>query len=263
MKNNSAIYTGVVVHKRIRPKKHKLSYNVYTLLLDLSELEHLGRSLRLFAYNKWAMMAFYDKDHGQKKDTRLVAWVKSELRKADISSEGVKVSLLCYPRVLGYVFNPISIYFCYDKHDALIAVFYEVSNTFHETHTYLFQVDGAEKSIIRQNCRKRLYVSPFNDMDNQYHFKLTPPGKRFNITIQQSDGEGVFLTATFQGQRKLMTDRNLLICFVSIPLMTLKVIVGIHWEALLLWFKGLRLVKHRYRTHTIEVSSYKSDHKED
>jgi len=255
MKFESAIYEGKVLHKRTRPKYHSLKYKVFSLLLDLDELKLLDKKFFLFSYNRFGIISFWDKDHGQKNDTPLRAWVESRLKDSKITIEINRISLLCYPRIFGYVFNPISIYFCYDNNDDLFAILYEVSNTFHETHTYVLRVNKEEHFEVKQSCSKMLYVSPFVEMETDYYFKITPPKEDISIVIKQKDIEGIFLTALFQGKRKSLTNLGLLKCLMRYPFLTLKIISGIHWEALILWLKGIPFIPHEPSIPTIQSSN--------
>ncbi len=255
----SAIYSGTVLHKRVRTKQHKLTYRVYSLLFDLDELELLNKALHLFGYNRWAPIAFFDKDHGEKSGLSALAWVKKRLKEAKIQINGLKVTLLCYPRVFGYVFNPISVYFCFDKDGNLRAILYEVANTFKECHTYVFELNVSDKLKITHSCKKKLYVSPFIKLDTQYHFSVTPPRERFNLSIRQEDRNGPILFANFSAKRLPLTDLNLVCCLLKIPFMTVKVILGIHWEALILWLKGLPVIRHTASNPSIQNSNYNSN----
>lgn len=230
----SAIYVGHVVHQRHRPKKHHLRFRVFSLLIDLDDLPTLDR-LRLFAHNKWALFGFRDGDHGHGTDPR--AWVTEQLASRDLPAPG-KVRLLCYPRILGYVFNPLSVWFCDDAEGKPLATVYEVHNTFGERHTYV--LPATEK----QEADKAFYVSPFIGMDCHYAFTITPPGERVRVAINETENGEPLLYAAFIGESRPFTDATLLRLFFSHPLMTLKVTAGIHWEALKLWRKGIRFHPH-------------------
>ncbi len=231
------------MHRRTRPKQHKLSYDVTSFLLDLDELPRLDREVSGFGYNRFNLFAFQDRDHGPGTGEPLRPWVESHLAKADINLHGGPIRLLCYPRTLGYGFNPISIYFCYLQDQSLAAILYEVTNTFHERHGYLIPVESAD-DIIRHACAKELYVSPFIEMDMVYNFRIRPPSEAFALSIQETDKDGTLLFASFAGQREALTSRTSIMSFLRFPLLTLKVIAGIHWEALKLWLKGVPLVHH-------------------
>jgi uncharacterized protein len=237
----SALYAGHVVHSRLRPKRHKLSYRVFSLLLDLDELDGLSKSLKLFGYNRAALFSFHDRDHAGGRAPR--EWVLEQARAAGTELSQPRISVLCYPRILGYVFNPLTVWFCADGGE-LKAVLYEVHNTFGEWRTYVIPVGpGADK--IEQSCAKELYVSPFIDMDCSYRFRIEPPGSKVMIGVDDIDAQGLLLRASFAGERRDLTDRALLRAFLAYPLMTLKVTAAIHWEALKLMAKGVPAFRHR------------------
>ncbi len=244
----SCMYSGTVMHRRTRPKPHKLTYDVTSFLLDLDELRDLDKDIAGFTYNRPGLFSFYDRDHGPGTGAPLRAWVENHLGQAGIHLNGGPIRLLCYPRTLGYVFNPISIYFCYSRNagaETLAAVLYEVTNTFHERHGYLIPVDSAgDDGLITHACAKELYVSPFIAMDMTYNFRIQPPGDDFALGIQETDKDGTLLYASFSGRRQELTSRASVLSFLRFPLLTLKVIGGIHWEALKLWLKGVPLVHH-------------------
>ena len=127
---NSCIYNGTVIHKRYKPKEHFFKYSVFSLLLDLSELEILSDKIRFFSINRFNLISFFEKDHGNRDDTSLVGWVKKNLEQNQINTENIKIKLLCYPRIFGYVFNPLSIFSVYNQNDTLVSILYEVKNTF-------------------------------------------------------------------------------------------------------------------------------------
>ena len=248
---NSCIYNGLVTHRRFKPVKHSLKYKTFSLLLDLDELEKLDNKISIFSINKFNIFSFYHKDHGLRDGSSIKDWVIKTLNKFKISNEITKIELLCYPRIFGYVFNPLSIFYCYQKKN-LKAIFYEVKNTFNEQHTYVFKVIDGEK--IEQKCKKKFYVSPFMNMNTFYNFKLTTPREKLSVIIKQTDDTGTVLSATQVGDRKELNFRQLLINFFKYPLMTIKIISSIHFEAFLLWKKGA--IYRKRNTKTLNNLSY-------
>ena len=236
----SALYAGDVVHARTRPKRHRLRYRVAQTLLDLDELPRLDRKLKLFGYNRAGLFSFHDRDHGDGSGD-LRGWAHGKLAEAGCRFAPGAIRVLCMPRVLGHVFNPISVYFCNDADGRLGAMIYEVNNTFGQRHSYVLPVEGNQHPV-RQHCGKALHVSPFMPMDLRYDFALSPPADKVGVQVRASDAEGLLLDAAFTGQRQALDDANLLASLVAFPLMTLKVVAAIHWEALKLWLAGVPLV---------------------
>ena len=240
----SALYRGGVTHTRRRPKVHRLDYRVFWLLLDLDEIDDLDRRLRRFSRNRFNMLSFHDRDHGDG-STPLRTRITELLARAQVDIGDGAIRLLTMPRVLGFVFNPISTYYCFGPDQRLVAMVYEVTSTFGIRHSYVLPVapeDGA-RGLIRQGARKALYVSPFMDMAMDYQFRGHAPGEMVDLTVIGSDAEGVLITAGLSGDREPLTDRALMSAALSIPLMTLKVVVAIHWEALKLFLKGVKLTR--------------------
>ena len=246
MIKESCIYTGNVIHKRFKPKKHFFKYKVFSLFLDLSEIQLISKENLFFSYNKFNLISFFDKDHGDRDDSSLKDWIIKNLKQQDIETNNIKIKLLCYPRILGYVFNPLSIFFIYDKNSSLIAIFYEVKNTFGEQHTYFFKIEKKTK-LVENECKKKFFVSPFMDLESNYYFKIFYPEETLSIVIDQRDKEGKLLYASQDGKRSTLSSKNLLFSFLKHPLMTFKIISAIHYEALRLWIKGVKLVKKKIK----------------
>ena len=242
MIKNSFIYTGNVIHKRFKPKIHYFKYKVFSLLVDLSELELMDKSLKIFSYNKFNIVSFYDKDHGARDGSSIKMWVINNLKKNNIDTNNIQIKLLCYPRIFGYVFNPLSVFYVYDNNSNLISILYEVKNTFGEQHTYIFKTD-INQNLIQHVCKKKFHVSPFIEMDCIYFFRLLKPGNKISVIIDQNDKEGKVLYASQDGIRSEMTNANFIKSYLKHPLMTFKIIVAIHFEAFKLWTKGIKLIK--------------------
>ena len=246
MINSSCIYNGQVIHKRFKPKEHFFKYKVFSLLLDLSELSLLDKELKIFSYNKFNILSFYDIDHGPRDGTSLISWVKENLNNNNINSNEIKIKLLCYPRVWGYIFNPLSIFFVYDKNSNLISILYEVKNTFGEQHTYVFKIDK-DNQLFEHSCKKKFHVSPFIEMNCLYYFKILKPTDKLSVVINQNDDSGKLLFASQDGLKNELNNKNLMISYISNPLMSFKIIGAIHFEAFKLWIKGIKLVKRKFK----------------
>lgn len=235
----SGLYSGVVAHARLRPRMHRLRYRIFMTLLDLDELPDLGRRLRLFGCNRPGLIAFRDTDHLQGSGN-LRAEVRTLLAQAGLDGGGA-IRVLCMPRVLGFVFNPISVYFCHGADGRLVAMLYEVNNTFGQRHAYLIPVAKPDGGMIRQSCDKAFHVSPFMDMAMRYHFEVAEPGQDARLAVDGHTPDGPMITTSFRGARRELTDAAILRAVLAHPLLSLAVLAGIHWEAAKLLLKGLRL----------------------
>lgn len=238
----SALFEGEVVHQRFAPRRHRLRYGVFQMLFDLDEIPDMDRRLRLFSHNRFNALSFHDSDHGDGDGTPLRAYVERILAEADVRLEGGRIALLCMPRILGHVFNPLSVYYCHHADGRLAAMIYEVNNTFGQRHTYLIPAGAGDGRTVRQACDKDFYVSPFMDMDMRYEFRLAEPGATVATAIngRGPDG-GLLIFASFTGERRELTDAALARALAAHPFMTLGVVAAIHWEALKLVLKGIRL----------------------
>ena len=240
----ASLFRGSVMHARMKPVAHRFQYSVFNLLIDLDRLDQADDASRLFSVNRANLLSFHEKDHGRRDGSSLRRYVEEVLAPAGVDLAGGRVLLLCYPRLLNTVFNPLSVYFAYAASGALAAVIYEVRNTFGEMHSYVAPVRDGELSAagLRQERDKLFYVSPFNGMAMRYLFRLRPPTDTIAIRILEVDAQGPLLSATFNGARNPLTTLSLLAALGTAPLLTAKVVAGIHWEALRLWLKGMRLV---------------------
>ena len=246
MIKDSLIYNGKVVHRRFKPKEHYFKYNVFSLLINLDELTTIQNKIKIFSYNKFNILSFYDIDHGPRDGTSLISWVKENLNNNNINSNEIKIKLLCYPRVWGYIFNPLSIFFVYDKNSKLISILYEVKNTFGEQHTYVFKIDK-DNQLFEHSCKKKFHVSPFIEMGCLYYFKILKPTDKLSVVINQNDDSGKLLFASQDGLKNELNNKNLMISYISNPLMSFKIIGAIHFEAFKLWIKGIKYVKKKFK----------------
>lgn len=236
-----ALYVGRVMHMRFRPYRRHFVYRVFSMLADVGRLAELSQRLRLFSHNRFNLLSLHDRDHGPRDGSPLRPWIDGLLAAAGIDLDGGPVRLLCYPRVLGYVFNPLSVYFCHDRGGDLRAIVHEVRNTFGGMHTYVLPVDGAGRhGLVRQSCRKVFHVSPFIGMEATYRFAIRAPADDVSVVIRQDDPGGMLLSASFTGHRRTLDDRAILGLTARLPLLTLKVVAAIHWEALWIWLRGAR-----------------------
>jgi uncharacterized protein len=236
---SSCLYRGEVVHRRLAPVRHELRYAVYNLFADIDELPRLGTSLKLFSYNRFNLFSIDDRKFGPGDGTPIGDHVWSLVKKSAAGRDVAKVFMFCYPSVLGRVFNPLTVFYGLDSIGCLRLMIYEVNNTFGQRHSYVIPVG----ETAHQSCDKKFYVSPFNKVEGHYDFNIQTPGEELKLGIRLTNSEGPCLNAWFAGKKLALTDGALLKSFLSLPLLPLKIIGGIHWEAARLWSKGMRLVE--------------------
>lgn len=261
----SGVYAGKVTHRRLRPRNHFLRYRMFYMLFDIDEIDRLAETHWLFSRNRINMFSFYDRDNGNTFGTGngrldLRAYVENHLRASGMQPDGGAIHLMTMPRILGYVFNPLSVYFCYDRAGVLTGLIYEVNNTFNQRHSYVFSLGSSHdhKGPLHQKCAKEFYVSPFLDMELRYDFTITYPRETVSVAINGRDTDGMVIATAFTGKRREFSDGALLKLAFAYPLLSLKVIAGIHWEALCIWLKGVGLKPRpdsERQTRTIIASS--------
>jgi len=237
-----SLFPGDVMHARLKPFGHRFVYTVFSLLIDIDRLDEANKASRIFSINRPNLTSFYESDHVEDGGETLRQFVDRLLAQAGQRTRASRVLLLCYPRILGYVFNPISVYFAYDAAGELTAMIYAVRNTFGERHTYVAPIRPGElgPAGVRQERTKIFHVSPFIDMGTRYHFRVLPPGRIVRLRIHETEKGEPLLAATFVGEQKTLDTTTLATCLLKIPFMTWKITAGIHWEALKLWLKGAR-----------------------
>jgi uncharacterized protein len=236
------LYPGKVMHARLKPFGHRFEYSVFSLLVDVDRLDELARRTRFLSVNRPGIVSFHECDHVERDGETIRQFVDRLLSDAGLNDRAARILLLAYPRIAGYVFNPISVYFAYDANGVLVALIYAVRNTFGERHTYVAPIlpGDVTDAGIRQTRTKIFHVSPFVPMGTRYHFRILPPGRTVRIRIQETESGAPLLSATFNGDATPLTDAKLGGCLLRFPFMTLKVMVGIHWVALKLWLKGAK-----------------------
>jgi DUF1365 family protein len=237
----SALYIGEVTHQRFAPKPHRLRHAIVQLVVDLDELDDLDARLRLFSVNRRNIFSLNDNDHGQG-DRPIAVYVRETLAAAGGATGSGRIVMQTLPRVLGFVFNPLTLYYCHDDAGRLTAMVYEVHNTFGQRHSYVAPVEDFDGRSLKQSCGKAFHVSPFMGMDMTYHFQVRPPGSHVGTVVRGVGSDGApLIHAAFHGRRLALTDAALAKVFITHPLMTFGVVAAIHFEAIKLLAKGLRL----------------------
>ena len=252
---NDGILIGDIFHKRLIPVKHMLRYKVFALMIDCEKINHLSKELKYFSYNKFNLFSIYDKDHGNK--TSISNFLYDIKNKAKTTNEIKRFTMVCYPRILGYAFNPLTLYLGYNNENKIELVIYEVNNTFNERIVYVIPTHGGGNDTIYQNCKKKLYVSPFNPDTGEYFFHVRKTDRALNIGIALKEKTTPILKAYFKNNIIGLNDSNLLITLKQNISMIFKVILAIHYEAFRLWMKGLKIKKRAnvpsYQIEYIEI----------
>ncbi len=235
----AALYSMRTMHRRHVAPLYRFVYRIFYLWLDIDHVDDAARGRRLFSYNRWNLLSFFDRDHGHRRDGPLRPWVTAIAARHGIELDDGPIHLLCLPRVFGYVFNPISLFYCSDRHGALRAIVAEVRNTFGEMHSYVIHQHGEPLNLDQHFDRsKRFHVSPFLDVAGTYRFEFTAPAESARVIINEYKDETPILTATLSGQRQPLTDAAIARLMLAMPFHTLGVVIGIHWQALKLWLRG-------------------------
>lgn len=229
---------GNVTHERVRPVKHKFVYSLFYMRVNLAQLDKLDTSRFWFGLNKWRVVSLFTKDYGPRDGSDLQIWMRNILKDSGIQAEG-EIWLQTFPRLLGFVFNPVSFWYCYDASDGLRAVLAEVNNTFGETHRYL--LTAPEHQVITSDhqlhCKKAFHVSPFFQVHGHYRFKFQESDKATSVRLDYFDEKGLLLKTAIGGTCVAMTSKLLRRALLRQPWLTFKVIAAIHWEAFKLWLK--------------------------
>jgi DUF1365 family protein len=232
------IYHGKVVHVRTAPKRHVLSMNVFELFINLDEMENLSQKLHLFSFNRFNLFSVNNRKWGARDGTPLAAHVRNLATKAAGKDAAHHIFMLCFPALLGRVFNPLTTYYCYDEAGELRCLVFEVSNTFGEHHTYVVPADQAQSSHP-----KRFHVSPFNKVEGSYSFTARSPAEKLRLGVRLDKDNETILNTWFEGKHSDLNDWALFKALLKMPLLPLQVLFAIHWEAFKLWRKGLSFNK--------------------
>lgn len=240
---NSSIYDCQVMHQRLFPQQYRFQYRVFSLLLDIDQLDQVAKQ-PFFSINRFNLFSVYTKDHGARNATSWRVWIDETLQAQGLNDVASKVQVQCFPRILGYGFNPLSLWYCYNAQAEIFAVVCEVSNTFGEHHHYVLHEHGSPLALpVKADKEKVFHVSPFINMDQQYRFTIDKPTEQLRVVIQEYEDNELMLVATQQGQRHALTSANLLKYFFKVPFMTIKIMTLIHWHALKLWLAGAKFYR--------------------
>lgn len=233
-----SLYKGEVSHWRFDDIRHVLHYSVFYLCLDLGKLKKAGKQSRFFSVNRANLFSFYESDHMESGFADLPTYINSLCQQAGITTKPARITLTTFPRFLGHAFNPISIFCCFDKNDALTAIVYQVNNTFGDRHHYVVETK-AKSDMYRHDCAKTFHVSPFMAIEGKYHFTLKPPSDNLSLLIRYTSNDKPKLTARFDGKRlEKVNNWSLLHLAFGQMQSGLKILGAIHYEAAKLWFKG-------------------------
>ncbi len=252
MSEPADLYACEVMHRRHRPITYGFVYRTFSLLVDIDRLQELDRISPLFSVDRFNLLSLHARDHLPDGETDLRAWIDRTLAAHGIDPQGLRVRLFCMPRVLGWGFDPLSVWFCESSEGEPVAVLGEVHNTFGERHCYLLDAAGAGWPV-RTRRDKVFHVSPFLRVEGQYKFVLSKPDDKLRVSVQLSDAEGKLLSATQAGERIAFSTGNLLRQFARVPFQTAKVLGGIHWHALKIWMRGVSF-QHKPEPPSKEVS---------
>jgi len=250
----AALYRAEVMHRRLFDASYRFRYRVFSLLLDIDAIDRAAASSWLFSRNRFNLLSFHDRDHLPEGSHDLRAWAEGVLANGGIDAKGLRIRLLCFPRVLGWVFNPLSLWYCEREDGRPAAVIAEVRNTFGERHCYLIKpADSGSGWPLRQRHRKDFHVSPFIGMHALYEFRLSRPEERLRVVIREYQDDRLMLVATQHGIRRPFASGQLVRELVRVPFQTLKVLTAIHWQALKIWLQGARF--HRKPAPPLEEVS--------
>lgn len=234
---NSCLYDCQIVHHRKKPKQHRFGYRVFMFYLDLDEIDELSTTLPWMSRNQSNVYAFRDTDHFQQGASDVKQNVLNFLAENGLGNRAKKVYLLTHLRTWGHMFNPVSFYFVEDENGKAVCLIAEVANTFKEQKLYLVTEDKLRGETYRDAQIKNFYISPFSNLDTMIHFLVKRPKQRLALSINETENNEAFFFSSLEGKRKALNQKNLIFYSLLLPLITLKIVAGIHWQALMLYLK--------------------------
>ena len=247
---HSCLYKARVTHHRLHPKKHKFHYDIFMFYLDLDELDFIAQKLRWLSRNRFNLFNFRDADHLElprekpDKSKKIREHITTYLAEHGVNIGHGRIMLLTNLCTLGYQFNPVSFYICYDEHENPVCSIAEVCNTFKEMKSYFLGNETLIADKFHLNTFKNFYVSPFIDLDCYFDFNIKIPDKQLNIAVNDYDENGeLFFLSNLKGRREALTDKNMIRYFFSIPMITMQITWLIHWQAFKIWTKKIAFRK--------------------
>lgn len=243
------LYRVNVMHRRRVAPLYRFVYRIFFLLLDIDALDATARRLRWFSYNRFNVFSLHDRDYGDGQGGGLRAWAERACATQGVALAGGRIRLLTQPRMFGWAFNPVSFWYCQHADGSLRAILAEVNNTFGERHTYVLtaahRADGASAGEVLPydvvlDKDKCFHVSPLFDLEGRYHFRFSEPGGRIRVVLHETRYGQPLIDTTLAGEAVALSDKALLQQLLKMPVQALKVLAGIHWQALKIWLRGAR-----------------------
>ena len=245
----AVLYSLRVMHRRRIAPLYRFVYKIFSVLFDIDRLDELARRRKLFSHNRFNVLSVHDKDHGRGEVGGLRRWAEEICATQGIALDGGRIRLLAQPRLFGWAFNPVSFWYCEHAEGSLRAVIAEVRNTFGEKHSYLLSAaslsEGASAGAalpygVELQKEKCFHVSPLFDLVGRYHFTFDEPGDKFRVLLNETREGAPLIDTAMVGTAKPFSDAVILRQALAMPVQALKVLVGIHWQALKIWLRGAR-----------------------
>lgn len=250
----SNIYIGQVMHRRFEPVAYQFKYGVMSLKINIDAIEKEAEHLRWLSLNAFNLYSLDFRDYGARNSTHWRTWANALLAEYGLTEPAQRIDLVCFPRFMGMVFNPLAMWYAYNSQGQLVGVIGEVSNTFGQWHHYVLTNQGHPlNDKLKAEAEKAFHVSPFIGMDCRYAFRFRKPSQDYQLAIHQQEAGKPLMVATQVGRAQALNDRNLLKSALKHPFNTLKVIFLIHWWALKIWLKGGKF--HKTPSHLQEIKN--------